>query len=138
MIVFSVILFLSPFAIGLSYLVQRIGENSKGTWIIGGLFDFGPAGLKGLQFDINYGRRTDRHTVIAAANTDVDKLPTGLLTNRNMETATSSLPATDWDELATDLIYTFAQEGFFKNLRLRDLPLLAAHIPLGCSACIEN
>jgi hypothetical protein len=112
----------SPFAIGPSYLVQRIGENSKAgerTWIIGGLFDFGPAGLKGLQFDINYGRRTDRHTVIAAANTDIDKLPTGLLTNRNTETATSSLPATDWDELATDLIYTFAQDGFFKNLRLR-------------------
>lgn len=90
----------APFSIGPSYLVQRIGENSKAgerTWIVGGLFDFAPAGLKGLQFDINYGRRTNRHTV----------------------SATGSAPATDWDELATDLIYTFAQEGFFKNLRAR-------------------
>jgi len=90
----------SPFSIGPSYLVQRIGENSKAgenTWILGTILDFGPMGAKGLSFDVNYGQRRNRHTV----------------------GATGTTKASDWDELATDLIYVFAQDGFFKNLRAR-------------------
>jgi hypothetical protein len=90
----------APYSIGPSYLVQRIGENSKAgehTWIIGTIVDFGEIGAKGLQFDINYGQRSNRHTISAAG----------------------SYAASDWNELATDLIYVFAQDGFFKNLRAR-------------------
>ena len=90
----------SPYSIGPSYLVQRIGENSKAgenTWILGTIFDFGTLGVKGLQFDINYGQRSNRHTV----------------------TANGLVAATDWNELATDLIYVFPQDGFFKNMRTR-------------------
>lgn len=89
----------SPFSIGPSYLVQRIGENSRAgerTWILGTVFDFGPFGMNGLSFDITYGQRT----------------------NRNVD-GNSSLPVADWDEMATDLIYIFPQDGFFKNLRAR-------------------
>lgn len=89
----------SPFSIGPSYLVQRIGENSRAgerTWILGTVFDFGPFGMNGLSFDITYGQRT----------------------NRNVDGA-SNLPVADWDEMATDLIYIFPQDGFFKNLRAR-------------------
>ena len=90
----------SPYSIGPSYLVQRIGENSKAgenTWILGTIVDFGTLGVKGLQFDINYGQRSNRHTV----------------------TANGLVAATDWNELATDLIYVFPQDGFFKNMRTR-------------------
>jgi hypothetical protein len=90
----------SPYSIGPSYLVQRIGENSKAgekTWILGTIFDFGTLGAKGLQFDINYGQRSNRKTV----------------------TTTGLTPASNWNELATDLIYIFPQDGFFKNLRAR-------------------
>ncbi|WP_295002308.1 OprD family outer membrane porin [uncultured Dechloromonas sp.] len=90
----------SPYSIGPSYLVQRIGENSKAgerTWIVGAIFDFGSMGAKGLQFDMNYGQRRNRHTVTAAG----------------------ASKASDWDELATDLVYIFPQDGFFKNLRAR-------------------
>ena len=89
----------SPFSIGPSYLVQRIGENSRAgerTWILGTVFDFGSFGVNGLSFDITYGQRT----------------------NRNVDGA-SNLPVADWDEMATDLIYIFPQDGFFKNLRAR-------------------
>jgi len=90
----------APFSIGPSYLVQRVGENSKAgehTWILGSIVDFGPIGAKGLSFDINYGQRRNRKTV----------------------TATGLTPATDWDEMATDLIYVFPQDGPFKNMRVR-------------------
>jgi len=89
----------SPFSIGPSYLVQRIGENSRAgerTWILGTVFDFGSFGMNGLSFDITYGQRT----------------------NRNVD-GNSNLPVADWDEMATDLIYIFPQDGFFKNLRAR-------------------
>lgn len=89
----------SPFSIGPSYLVQRIGENSRAgerTWILGTVFDFSTFGANGLSFDITYGQRTNRN---------VDGNP--------------SLPVADWDEMATDLIYIFPQDGFFKNLRAR-------------------
>jgi hypothetical protein len=89
----------SPFSIGPSYLVQRIGENSRAgerTWILGTVFDFSTFGANGLSFDITYGQRT----------------------NRNVD-GNSSLPVADWDEMATDLIYIFPQDGFFKNLRAR-------------------
>jgi outer membrane porin, OprD family len=90
----------SPFSIGPSYLVQRIGENSKAgerTWILGTILDFGPYGARGLSFDINYGQRRNRSNVTAAGAT----------------------PTTDWDELATDLIYVFQQDSVLKNLRVR-------------------
>ncbi len=89
----------SPFSIGPSYLVQRIGENSRAgerTWILGTVFDFTTFGLNGLSFDVTYGQRT----------------------NRNVD-GNSSLPVADWNEMATDLIYLFPQDGFFKNLRAR-------------------
>jgi hypothetical protein len=91
----------APYSIGPSYLVQRIGENSKAeesTWILGTIFDFGTMGLKGLQFDINYGQRRNRHQYNSSG---------------------TYLRQTNWDELATDLVYIFPQDGFFKNLRAR-------------------
>lgn len=87
----------SPYSIGPSYLVQRIGENSKAgedTWIIGSIFDFGSFGAQGLTFDINYGERSNR-----------------LDNNGN--------PIQNWNELATDLVYVYPGEGFLKNLRTR-------------------
>ncbi|NJD25341.1 MAG: OprD family porin [Betaproteobacteria bacterium] len=90
----------APYSIGPSYLVQRIGENSKAgerTWIIGSIFDFGPFGAKGLSFDVSYGNRNNRQTASYAGST--------------------ALP--DWDELATDLVYVFPGEGFLKNFRTR-------------------
>ena len=98
----------SPFSIGPSYLVQRIGENSKAaenTWIVGAIFDFGPFGAKGLSFDINYGQRRDRHQWSASTSGGVTTYSYG--------------EASNWDEMATDLIYVFPEEGFFKNLRVR-------------------
>lgn len=89
----------SPFSLGPSYLIQRIGENSlagEHTWILGTTFDFASFGLNGLSFDVSYGQRSKRNV------------------NGN-----ASLPLADWNETATDLIYVFPQEGFFKNLRAR-------------------
>ena len=89
----------SPFSIGPSYLIQRVGENSRAgerTWILGTTFDFASFGVNGLSFDVTYGQRTNRN---------VDGNP--------------NLPVADWDEMATDLIYLFPQDGFFKNLRAR-------------------
>jgi hypothetical protein len=54
----------SPYSLGPSYLVQRVGENSKAgerTWIVGSTFDFASFGAAGLSFDVNYGQRRDRH-----------------------------------------------------------------------------
>ncbi len=87
----------SPYSIGPSYLVQRIGENSKAgerTWIIGTVFDFGSLGAPGWSFDLNYGERSNRY-----------------------DNARNKIQ--DWDELATDLIYIYPGEGFWKNLRTR-------------------
>lgn len=89
----------SPFSLGPSYLIQRIGENSlagERTWILGTTLDFTTLGLSGLSFDVTYGQRS----------------------NRNVN-GCSSCPLADWNETATDLIYIFPQEGFFKNLRAR-------------------
>lgn len=89
----------SPFSLGPSYLIQRIGENSlagERTWILGTTLDFSTLGVNGLSFDVTYGERSNR--------------------NAN---GCSSCPLADWDEIATDLIYIFPQEGFFKNLRAR-------------------
>ena len=89
----------SPFSIGPSYLVQRVGENSRAgerTWILGTTIDFSSWGAQGLSFDVTYGQRS----------------------NRNVD-GNSNLPVADWNEMATDLIYIFPQDGFFKNLRAR-------------------
>ena len=89
----------SPFSIGPSYLIQRVGENSAAgerTWILGTTFDFATFGVNGLSFDVTYGQRTNR---------SVNGSP--------------NLPLADWTEVATDLIYIFPQDGFFKNLRAR-------------------
>lgn len=89
----------SPFSIGPSYLIQRVGENSAAgerTWILGTTFDFASFGVNGLSFDVTYGSRT----------------------NRNVN-GSPNLPLPDWTEVATDLIYIFPQDGFFKNLRAR-------------------
>jgi hypothetical protein len=90
----------SPYSLGPSYLVQRIGENAKAgekTWIVGALFDFASLGAPGLQFDVNYGQRRDRHMQRDSAK-----------------------PIADWDELATDLIYVFPQSaGWAKGIRMR-------------------
>lgn len=98
----------APYSIGPSYLVQRIGENSKAgehTWILGTIVDFEQMGAKGLQFDVNYGQRRDRHQWSSSTTAG--------------ETTYSYNKTTDWDELATDLIYTFPQETFLKNMRIR-------------------
>ncbi|MBF0126339.1 MAG: outer membrane porin, OprD family [Magnetococcales bacterium] len=93
----------APYSIGPSYLVQRVGENSKAgerTWIMGSVVDFGTWGAQGLSFDLNYGQRSQRHL----AGSPEHGLP-------------------DWHELAADLVYTLPQEAkFFKNLRLRLRP----------------
>jgi hypothetical protein len=89
----------SPYSIGPSYLVQRVGENSAAgehTWILGTVIDFSSWGLKDLSFDITYGERSNRN---------VDGSP--------------NLPLADWNEAAADLIYIFPQDGPFKNLRAR-------------------
>jgi hypothetical protein len=93
----------APFSIGPSYLVQRIGENSKAgekTWILGTILDFESWGLKGWSFDVSYGQRTNRQ--IDANN------PNG-----------GGQSLADWDELATDLVYIFPKGGWFNNLRAR-------------------
>jgi hypothetical protein len=90
----------SPYSLGPSYLVQRIGENAKAgesTWILGATFDFATLGLPGFVFDVNYGERTDRHV------------------NGN-----TSQPLADWREVATDFIYTFGKEwGWAQGMRVR-------------------
>ena len=89
----------SPFSIGPSFLIQRIGENSRAgerTWILGTVFDFATMGLNGLSFDVTYGQRSNRN---------VDGNP--------------NLPVADWNEAATDLIYVVPFDGFFRNLRAR-------------------
>jgi len=90
----------SPYSLGPSYLVQRIGENAKAgefTWILGATFDFATIGAPGLSFDINYGQRSDRH---AAQN--------------------KSQPLPDWDELATDLVYVIGKgNGWLSGTRMR-------------------
>ncbi len=89
----------SPFSIGPSFLIQRVGENSRAgerTWILGTTIDFSSWGAQGLAFDITYGQRSNRN---------VDGNP--------------NLPVADWNEMATDLIYLFPQDGFLKNMRLR-------------------
>ncbi len=90
----------SPFSLGPSYLVQRIGENAKAgekTVILGSTFDFSTLGARGLAFDVSYGERSDRHV---KGNQDQ--------------------PLADWNELATDLIYTLGQEfGWAKGIRMR-------------------
>ena len=89
----------SPFSLGPSYLIQRIGENSlagERTWILGTTLDFSTLGANGLSFDVTYGQRSNRN---------VNGCP--------------SCPLADWNETATDLIYIFPQDGFFKNLRAR-------------------
>jgi hypothetical protein len=80
----------SPYSLGPSYLVQRVGENAKAgekTLIIASTFDFSTLGVRGLSFDISYGWRRDRH---AKGN--------------------SAQPLADWDELALDLIYALPKE----------------------------
>ena len=89
----------SPFSLGPSYLIQRIGENSlagERTWILGTTLDFASFGLNGLSFDVTYGQRSNRNV------------------NGN-----PNLPVADWNETAVDLIYIVPLEGFFKNLRTR-------------------
>ena len=90
----------SPYSLGPSYLVQRIGENAKAgekTWILGTTFDFATLGAPGLAFDVSYGHRSDRHL---KGNT--------------------AQPLADWKELATDLIYTFGKEtGWAQGIRVR-------------------
>ncbi len=90
----------SPFSLGPSYLVQRIGENAKAgekTWILGSTFDLSTLGLRGLAFDVSYGQRTDRHVK-----------------------GNKAQPLADWDELATDLIYTLGKEfGWAHGIRMR-------------------
>jgi hypothetical protein len=98
----------APFSIGPSYLIQRIGENSKAgehTWILGTLLDFTTIGCRGLQFDATYGQRRDRHQWSASTVGAV--------------TTYTYAKTTDWDELATDLIYTFPQDTLFKGMRVR-------------------
>jgi hypothetical protein len=93
----------APYSIGPSYLVQRIGENSKAgeqTWILGTIVDFGSWGLTGWSFDVSYGQRSNRK--IDANN------PNG-----------GGQALADWDELATDLVYIFPKGGWFNNLRAR-------------------
>jgi hypothetical protein len=90
----------SPYSLGPSYLIQRVGENAwagEHTWILGSTFDFATYGAPGLTFDVNYGQRTDRH------------LP-----------GDTSKPLADWTEAATDLVYTFGKDaGLASGLRLR-------------------
>jgi hypothetical protein len=90
----------APYSLGPSYLVQRVGENSKAgehTWIVGTTFDFASLGAPGLSFDVNYGQRTHRH----------------------MQND-SSKPLADWDELATDLVYTLPESArWAKGIRMR-------------------
>lgn len=89
----------SPYSIGPSYLVQRIGENSAAgeqTWILGTVIDFSSWGLRDLSLDVTYGQRSHRN---------VDGSP--------------NLPLANWNEAAGDLIYIFPQDGPFKNLRAR-------------------
>ena len=90
----------SPYSLGPSYLVQRIGENAKAgekTWILGSTLDFSTLGVRGLAFDVSYGERTDRHVKNNQAQ-----------------------PLADWKELATDLIYTFGKEwGWAQGIRVR-------------------
>ena len=90
----------SPYSLGPSYLVQRIGENAKAgekTWILGSTFDFATMGLPGLAFDVSYGERTDRH-------------------NKGNQ----AQPLADWKELATDLIYSFGKQwGWAEGIRVR-------------------
>lgn len=90
----------SPFSLGPSYLAQRIGENAKAgehTWIFGTTFDFATLSAPGLAFDANYGHRSDRHLKNDAAQ-----------------------PLANWDELATDLIYTLGKyAGVFEGIRVR-------------------
>lgn len=94
----------SPYSIGPSFLVQRIGENSKAserTWIVGTIFDFGSWGLQGLSFDVSYGQRSNREY-------DGDD-----------PSAKGGQPLADWNELATDLVYVFPKGSWFQNLRAR-------------------
>ena len=97
----------SPYSIGPSYLVQRVGENSlagENTWIAGAIFDFGVFGAKGLSFDINYGQRTDRQ---------VDPY------QKNAQGVYGG-PTNDWNELATDLVYFLPDVAkYMKNFRAR-------------------
>ena len=90
----------SPYSLGPSYLVQRIGENAKAgekTWILGSTFDFATLGMRGLAFDVSYGERTGRHN------------------NGNV-----AQPLADWKELATDLIFTFGKQyGWAEGIRMR-------------------
>jgi hypothetical protein len=90
----------SPYSLGPSYLVQRIGENAKAgekTWILGTTFDFGTMGARGLAFDVSYGERTDRHVK-----------------------GNEAQPLADWKEFATDLIFTFGKEyGWAQGVRVR-------------------
>ena len=90
----------SPFSLGPSYLVQRIGENAKAgehTWIAGATFDFASLGARGLAFDVSYGERTKRHVK-----------------------GNEAQPLSDWNELATDLIYTLGKEwGWAQGIRMR-------------------
>ena len=79
----------SPYSIGPSYLVQRIGENSRAgerTWILGSIFDFGTMGVQGLSFDVNYGQRSNRQIDANNPNGGGESLA-------------------DWNELATELVY---------------------------------
>ena len=90
----------SPFSLGPSYLVQRIGENAKAgeqTIILGSTFDFATLGARGLVFDVSYGDRTGRHVK-----------------------GNKAQPLADWNELATDLIYTLGKEfGWANGIRMR-------------------
>ena len=93
----------APYSIGPSYLVQRIGENSRAgerTWILGTIFDFSTLGVQGLSFDVNYGQRSNRK--IDANN------PNG-----------GGQSLADWNELATEFVYLFPKGGWFENLRAR-------------------
>jgi hypothetical protein len=93
----------APYSIGPSYLVQRIGENSKAgerTWIVGTILDFGSWGLDGLSFTVDYGQRSNRQI-------DGDN-PVG-----------GGQPLADWNEVATDLVYVFPKGSWFQNLRAR-------------------
>jgi len=93
----------APYSIGPSFLVQRIGENSKAgerTWILGTTIDFSTWGAKGLAFDVTYGQRSNRKIDANNPNGGGESLA-------------------DWNELATDLIYVFPKGGWFNNLRAR-------------------
>ena len=87
----------SPYSIGPSYLVQRIGENSRAgesTWIAGDDLRLRRIRCQGPDLDVNYGQRT-----------------TAVMTRKRNNGSSIN----DWDELATDLVYIFPQDGILQE-----------------------